>query len=236
MEYCERWLCRTAEGAVVEGAAQTVLTENRKKNSKATYIQHQGIHESLMDRVIFIKQDKEAWDGLVSYYTGSDKVKKVRLQTLKRKYKLLQMETTETISYFFSKTLNLVNEMKANGDTVEDSIVVEKILRSLPEKFEAKVTSIEECNTAATMTFNELLGSLQAYEQRLLEKTTAAKQVEEALQSQVRWRNNQGKSNTGDFQGRYNNGGRSNNGSYRKPFDRSRMQCYNCGDFGRMAT
>ncbi|XP_026440524.1 uncharacterized protein LOC113339475 [Papaver somniferum] len=189
-----------------------------------------------MDRVIYIKQVKAAWDGLVSYYTGSDKVKKVRLQTLKRKYELLQMESTETISDFFSKTLNLVNNMKANGDTVEDSTVVEKILRSFLEKFESKVTAIEECNTVATMTLNELLGSLQAYEQRLLEKTTDAKQVEEALHSQVSWRNNQGKSNAGNSQGRHNNGGRSNNGSYRKPFDRSKIQCYNFGDFGHIST
>ncbi|XP_026459774.1 uncharacterized protein LOC113360480 [Papaver somniferum] len=188
-----------AVGDVVEGAAQTLLTENRKTNSKATYILHQGAHESLMDRVIYIKQAKAAWDDLVSYYTGSDKVKKVRLQTLKRKYELLQMESTETISDFFSKTLNIVNEMKANGDTVEDSTVVEKILRN--------------------------------YEQRLLEKIVYAKQVEEALQSQVSWRRNQGKPNAGRFQGR------SNTGSYqgRKPVDRSKVQCYNCGDFGHFA-
>ncbi|XP_026452299.1 uncharacterized protein LOC113352727 [Papaver somniferum] len=86
-------------------------------------------------------------------------------------------------------TLNLVNEMKDNGDTVEDSAIVEKILRSLSEKYEAKVTAIEDCNTAATINLNE---------QRLLEKTIAAKQVEEALQSQVSWRSNQGKPNAGD--------------------------------------
>ncbi|XP_026451049.1 uncharacterized protein LOC113351245 [Papaver somniferum] len=74
--------------------------------------------------------------------------------------------------------------MKVNGDTIEDSPIVEKILRSLPEKFESKVTAIEECNTVATMTLDELLGSLQAYEKRLLEKTVVVKQFEEALQSQ----------------------------------------------------
>ncbi|XP_026451962.1 uncharacterized protein LOC113352349 [Papaver somniferum] len=120
-----------AEGVVQTPEQQTTLIANMKNNSKATYILHQGIHESLMDRVIYIKQAKAAWDDLVSHYTGSDKVK---------------------------KTLNLVNEMKANGDTVEDSTVVEKIIRSLPEKYEAKVTAIEECNTAATMSLNELLG------------------------------------------------------------------------------
>ncbi|XP_026398435.1 uncharacterized protein LOC113294244 [Papaver somniferum] len=191
-----------------------------------------------MDRVIYIKQAKAAWDGLVSYYTASDKVKKVRLKTLKIKYELLQMESTETISDFFSKTLNIVNEMKANGDTVKDSTVVEKILRSLPEKFESKVTAIEDCNTVATMTLNELLGSLLAYEQKLIEKTVAAKQVEEALQSQVRWKSNQGKLNAGRFQGKYNNGGRSNIGGYQgiKPVDRSKVQCFNFGDFGNFAT
>ncbi|XP_026399214.1 uncharacterized protein LOC113295071 [Papaver somniferum] len=156
------------EGVIFTAEQQTALTANMKNNSKATYILHQSIHESLMDRVIYIKEAKAAWDVLVNYYKGSEKVKKVRLQTLKRKYEPLQMESSETISDFFSKTLNLVNEMKVNGDTVEDSSIVEKILRSLPEKFEAKVTATEECSTVATMTLNGLLGSLQAYEQRLL--------------------------------------------------------------------
>lgn len=39
------------------------------------------------------------------------------------------------------------------------------------------------------MILDEVFGSLQAYEQRLLEKTTV-KTVEEALQSQVRWNSN----------------------------------------------
>ncbi|XP_026451663.1 uncharacterized protein LOC113351987 [Papaver somniferum] len=134
--------------------------------------------------------------------------------------------------------------MKVNGDTIEDSAIVEKILRSLPEKFESKVTAIEECNTAATMTLNELLGLLQAYEQRLLEKTAAAKTVEEALQSQVRWTNNQGnssfggRSNNGSYQRRYNFGGRSNNGGYegRKLVDKAKLQCdNNCGNFGHFS-
>ncbi|XP_026378096.1 uncharacterized protein LOC113272485 [Papaver somniferum] len=218
------------EGVVQTPEKQTNLTANRKNNSKATYILHQGIHESLMDRFIYIKQAKAAWDGLVSYYTGSDKVKK--------------MEVTETISEFFPKTLNLVNEMKSNGDTVEDSAVVEKNLRSLPEKYEEKVTSIEECNTVATMSLNELLGSLQAYEQRLCEKTAAAKPIEEALQSQVTWSNKQGNSksggrpNNGGYQGRNNTGGRFNTAGYqgRKPLDLSTVQCYNCGIYGHFAT
>ncbi|XP_026399226.1 uncharacterized protein LOC113295085 [Papaver somniferum] len=174
-----------AKGTVLTAQQQNALTVNMKSNYKTTYILHQGIHESLMDKVIYIKEAKRAWYGLINYYKGFDKVKKVRLQTLKRKYEQLQMETTETISEFFSKTLNIVNEMKVNNYTIEDSAIVEKILRSLPEKFESKVTASEECNTAATMTLNELLSSLQAYEQRLSEKTVAAKQVEEALQSQI---------------------------------------------------
>ncbi|XP_026398253.1 uncharacterized protein LOC113294042 [Papaver somniferum] len=179
------------EGVVLTEEQQTSLTANRKNNSKATYILHQGVHESLMDRVIYIKQSKAAWDGLVNYYKGSDKVKKVRLQTL-----------------------------KLNGDIIEDSAIVEKILRSLPEKFEAKVTAIGECNTVATMSLNELLGSLQAYEQRLYEKTAAAKPVAEAPQSQVKWSNKQGNSssggkpNNGGYQERNNTGGRPNNGGY----------------------
>ncbi|XP_026441683.1 uncharacterized protein LOC113340837 [Papaver somniferum] len=136
----------------------SALQENRKKNAKATYILHQGVHESLFDRIVYISEAKKAWDALKTYYKGSDKVKKVRLQTLRRKYELLQMESSEKVSDFFSRKLSVVNEMKSNGDIIQDAAIVEKILRSLPETFEAKVTAIEECNSATTMSLDEILG------------------------------------------------------------------------------
>ena len=46
------------------------------------------------------------------------------------------------------------------GEKTEDSKVVQKILRSLPENFRAKVTAIEESKDLDEIKVQELIGSL----------------------------------------------------------------------------
>ncbi|XP_068466645.1 uncharacterized protein [Phaseolus vulgaris] len=72
----------------------------------------------------------EAWTILSTNYKGDDKIKRVRLQTLRRQYELLQMETTETIDVYIDKVIALTNQMKTNGETHSEQAKVEKILRS----------------------------------------------------------------------------------------------------------
>ena len=79
-------------------------------------------------------------------YKGDDKIKRVRLQTLRRQYELLPMETTETIDAYINKVIALINQMKTNGETHSEQAKVEKILRSLTPRFEHVVAAIEEAN------------------------------------------------------------------------------------------
>ncbi|XP_068466724.1 uncharacterized protein [Phaseolus vulgaris] len=78
----------------------------------------------------------EAWTILLTFYKGVDKIKRVHLQTLRRQYELLQMETTKTIDVYINKVLALINQMKSNGETHSEQTKVEKILRSLTPRFE----------------------------------------------------------------------------------------------------
>ena len=50
------------------------------------------------------------------------------------------------------------------GEKTEDLKVVQKILRSLPESFRAKVTAIEESKDLDKIKVQELIGSPQTYE------------------------------------------------------------------------
>src|ERR1044072_1633686 len=62
--------------------------------------------------------------------------------------------------------------------------IVEKILRCLTPKYDHVVVAMEESGKIEKMTVAELQGSLEAQEQRLLERTTD-KPVDQALQAQV---------------------------------------------------
>ena len=74
------------------------------------------------------------------------------------------MSEDESFNSFYSK-LNEVVVSKFNlGEKMEDSKIVRKILKSLPENFHAKVTAIEESKDLDDIIVQELIGSLQTYE------------------------------------------------------------------------
>jgi hypothetical protein len=62
---------------------------------------------------------------------------------------------------------DLRNSMVSLGKTVSDVKLIRKILRSLPERFRIKVTTIEESKDLEEMKIEELVGSLQTYEMSL---------------------------------------------------------------------
>jgi hypothetical protein len=59
---------------------------------------------------------------------------------------------------------DLRNSMVSLGKPVSDVKLIRKILRSLPEHFRIKVTTIEETKDLEEMKIEELVGSLQTYE------------------------------------------------------------------------
>ena len=50
------------------------------------------------------------------------------------------------------------------GEEVEETIVVRKILRTLPKRFNPKISALEERTNLKTMTIDQLHGTLVAYE------------------------------------------------------------------------
>ena len=69
---------------------------------------------------------KEAWELLQKFYKGDKKVKSVRLQTLRGEFKTLSMLESESISSYFSRVESVVNQLRVNGENLEDLRVIEK--------------------------------------------------------------------------------------------------------------
>jgi len=68
---------------------------------------------------------------------------------------------------FFNCVTNIVNNIKILRDTIEDKKVVQKVLISLFAKFDHIVVVIEESKDLSMLSVTELMGSLQADEERL---------------------------------------------------------------------
>jgi hypothetical protein len=91
---------------------------------------------------------------LETTYEGTKLVKSAKLQMLISKFEEIKMLEEETFGEFYSKMSDLRNSMVSLG----------KIIRSLPERFRIKVTTIEESKDLEEMKIAELVGSLQTYE------------------------------------------------------------------------
>jgi len=73
------------------------------------------------------------------------------------RFEEIKMLVEETFREFYTKMVSL-------GKTVSDVKLIQKILRSLSERFRIKVTTIEESKDLDEMKIEELVGSLQTYE------------------------------------------------------------------------
>ena len=69
------------------------------------------------------------------------------------------MKDNETIVEMFTWFTDIVNDLEALGKTYKELEKVMKILRSLPKKWEAKVTIIQEAKDLTKLPLKELIGS-----------------------------------------------------------------------------
>ena len=77
------------------------------------------------------------------------------------------MKDLENVDTFYTRVVGLINQLKSHGEPIADQRVVEKILRSLPPRFENLVVTLEEHTNMSTFTINELQASLINHENRL---------------------------------------------------------------------
>ena len=85
---------------------------------------------------------KEAWDILFVAHEGTSKVKMSRLQLLT--FETLEMQDKESIAEFNVWLFDIVNESFTLGEKISEERLVREVLRSLPKKFDMKVTAIKE--------------------------------------------------------------------------------------------
>ena len=71
---------------------------------------------------------------------------------------------TKTIKSYADKLLSIANKVRLLGKDFPDERIVQKILVTVPEKYESKISTLEESKDLSNITLRELVNALQTQE------------------------------------------------------------------------
>ena len=129
-------------------------------NSRALNALFSAITNEEFKKISSTKTTKEAWTILQTTYEGTKAVKDSKLQRLTTSFEEIQMEDDESFDEFYAKLKNIVNSAFNLGETIPEPKIVRKVLRSLLERFHAKIMAIEESKDIDKIPLTELVGNL----------------------------------------------------------------------------
>ena len=87
-------------------------------------------------------------------------VKDSKFQRLTTSFDEIKMEEDESIDEFYAKLKDIMYSAFNLGKTILEPKIVRKVLRSLPERFHAKITAIEESMDIDKIPLTELVGNV----------------------------------------------------------------------------
>ena len=74
---------------------------------------------------------------------------------------MLKMKDSYSVKDYTTKLMSIVNQIRLAGEQFTYQSVVEKIMISVPDKFEAKISAIEESCDLTTLYVADLIDKLQ---------------------------------------------------------------------------
>ena len=107
---------------------------------------------------------KEAWIILQNTYEGTKVGKDSKLQRLTTSFEEIRMDDDELFDEFYAKLKDIVCSALNLGEQIPKPKILRKILRSLPERFYAKIITIEESKDIDTIPLTKLIGNQQTCE------------------------------------------------------------------------
>ena len=138
--------------------------EEEAKALRALSYIHVVVSEPIFTRIIACETPKEAWDKLKEMYLGSDRIRQMQILNMKRQFEVLRMKDNEFVKEYVDRLMEVVNKIRLLGEDLTDQKVVEKVLVSLPERFESKISSLEDSKDLTKISLADLVHAFQAQE------------------------------------------------------------------------
>ena len=122
-------------------------------------------------------------DILQTSYEGTKVVKDLKLQRLTTSFEEIKMEKDKSLNKFYVKLKDIVNSVFNLGKTIPEPKIVRNVLRYLPKRFHAKITTIKESKDIDQIPLTGLVGNLQTYELGLSRIRKSSKSKSMALKA-----------------------------------------------------
>ncbi|PWA87903.1 zinc finger, CCHC-type [Artemisia annua] len=127
---------------------------------------------------------------------------------------------------------NIKAKFASLGTTLEDKIIVRKLLNSVPKKFLPIVATIEQYSEIDTMPFEEAVGRITAFEERIKDAEPEENDLSKLLIASSNkignWHNGRRRGDQGHGKGR-------GKGTVHEDQDKKKYRCFGCGEIGHIA-
>ncbi|WJZ90612.1 hypothetical protein VitviT2T_009743 [Vitis vinifera] len=104
-------------GANPTVAQMKAYEEKKLKKDKAITCLHSGLADHIFTKIMDLETPKQVWDKLQGEFEGSNRVKIVKLLTLKREFEFMKMKDNESVKDYSSRLMDVVNQMRLLGET-----------------------------------------------------------------------------------------------------------------------
>ena len=101
-------------------------------------------------------------------YERDERTRGMQVLNLMREFELQKMKESKMIKGYSYRLLDIANKVRLLGTKFADSRIVEKIMVTIPLRYEASITTLENTNDLSKITLSEVLHDLQAHEQQRL--------------------------------------------------------------------
>ncbi|KAL4376377.1 hypothetical protein GQ457_02G040520 [Hibiscus cannabinus] len=171
------------------------FSDDEMKDARALSHIINCVSDTIFPKIMRASSAKEAWRLLQKEFHGDEKIRNIRLNTLRSQYDNMKMKENEDIKGYTSRFMEVVNQMKIYGEDISDAKIVQKILGSLDRKFNTMSTIIVESKDVTQLSVTELMGSLLAHEHKFskYEENTSS---ESAFPSKQHKKSSNNKGNT----------------------------------------
>ncbi|KAJ8771742.1 hypothetical protein K2173_026919 [Erythroxylum novogranatense] len=140
--------------------------ERKNKKSKAKACLFVAVSSAIFSKIMSFGSAKAIWDFLKNEYQGDERIRGMKVLNLVIEFEMQHMKESEIIKAYVKNLSDVANKIRILGAELTNNRIVEKILVSLLERYEATIASLENTKDLSKISLAELLSALQAQEQR----------------------------------------------------------------------